>query len=1665
MIALFGGPRAGAQASGAFGQTATVANYTNVAAARMNAMHNLVVTDQTSSTQFPFYAETLTGSAYVGTKTTSLTVNNFNGASIDDASDLSYCYYNSGDIRINTRIFNGGTSYTPTYNIYVTGATSSVCAGDGKGTIYLAAGNGSLQTAVPVGSTFTMTTVSGTPAGISNVVLGYDGNLLVSATGGTYVGTISSTGAWTGTLVTTRTFYRSAAYQDSTGIIYLEDATTQAGYQYSLSGGTYTQSSWTKPFGVTAVAYSYNTAGSLMVASATAVNIQYSSALTFPAIALGTADPAEELVLKITAAGTLGSVKVAGSGGATDFTDAGTGTCTTNGSSHTYAIGDLCTVDVLFNPVRGGARTGTVTVQDASGSALATAALTGTGIGSTVDHLSFTTLPTSTTPSASFAAAVTAYSDAAGTTVATFVNGTAATVTSSDTAAMLPSNVTFANGVATFNVTLNTQGSETITVTDPVDSKTVTSSNITVGPSVNHLTLTSLPTSATAGTAISGTVTAYSNSGTTVATTYTGPVKITSSDTNAGLPSNLTLSNGTASFSVTLKTMPSQTITAADTSGTPTVTSGSITVNASAAATINAATGSGQSAIIGNAFTNPLVVQTVDAYSNPVGGVTVSFATPGSGASATFSLTSCTTSATATPAGSCSVTATANATVGSNYSVMASAAGLTSGTFTLSNSAKTAQTITFAQPGAQTFGATPTLTASSTSGLIVAFSSTTTSVCMVTSGGALTFLTAGTCGINADQAGNSTYAAATTVSRSFTVNALAPGAPIIGTATAANQQATVSFMAPANTGGAAITAYTVTSSPGGKTGTGSTSPITVTGLTNGASYTFTVTAANSAGTGTASASSNSVVPSGAQTITFNNPGTQTFGTTPTLTATASSGLAVSFSSTTTGVCTVTGGGTLTFVATGTCSIHADQAGNSTYNAAATVTQGFTVQAASQTITFAQPASPVTFGASPITLTATGGVSGNAVTFSVISGPGTVSGSTLTVTGAGTIVVAADQAGNSNYSAATEVQRSVMVNAAAQTITFTQPATPVTYGVSPITLAATGGGSGNAVTFSVISGPGTVTASTLTVTGAGTIIVAADEAGNTNYSAATQVQRTIIVNPASQTIAFTQPSTPIPYGSSTTVALSATGGTSGNAVTFTVASGPGTISGSTLTITGAGTIVISANQAASTNYAAATQVQRSLVVGTAASTLTGPATQPVFVVFGQSGTVPVTIAAQYSGAGIAAPGSGTAGNAISYSIVNSSSTSVASGSLTITSGAVSVPVASTLAPGLYTVNASYAGDSNYSAAAPITINLQVGQIQPVATITAPLSALTYGSTLGIAATATYRGSAVAGSFTYTATPTGGTASAVTAATILPAGSYLLTANFTPTDAITYKTATTTAPLTVNKATPGVSLTSSVNPLLMQNATTLTATVSSAVSTPGGSVTFYDNTASAAIGASIPLTNGVATANVSTLTVGTHSITAIYSGDTNFVTFTSAAVSEQVDDFSLAISTSAGSSTSQTVVPGGTATYNFTLSPTGATTFPAAVNLTVTGLPTGATYTITASTLAAGSGSTPVTLTITAPKQTAMLHTSEKLAPFALALLLLPFGGHIRRSAGKLPGLAALLLLLAGGVASMAALTGCGSSTGFFASPQQTYNVTITGTSGALTHSTTVTLTVE
>jgi kumamolisin len=182
----------------------------------------------------------------------------------------------------------------------------------------------------------------------------------------------------------------------------------------------------------------------------------------------------------------------------------------------------------------------------------------------------------------------------------------------------------------------------------------------------------------------------------------------------------------------------------------------------------------------------------------------------------------------------------------------------------------------------------------------------------------------------------------------------------------------------------------------------------------------------------------------------------------------------------------------------------------------------TVNQAAQTITFTPPVSPVVYGVSPIKLVATS-TSGLAVSYSVQSGPGKVSGTTLTITGAGTVVVTANQAGNSSFTAAPTVTQSIVVNQATPSITLKSSANPVAAG-KPITFTATLAGVGSAkptgtVTFldgSTAIGAGTLNSSgvaTFATSGlaAGSHSITASYSGDNNYEAETSSAVDEIVN--------------------------------------------------------------------------------------------------------------------------------------------------------------------------------------------------------------------------------------------------------------------------------------------------------------------------------------------------------------------------------------------------------------------------------------------------------------------------------------------------------------------------------------------------------------------------
>lgn len=427
------------------------------------------------------------------------------------------------------------------------------------------------------------------------------------------------------------------------------------------------------------------------------------------------------------------------------------------------------------------------------------------------------------------------------------------------------------------------------------------------------------------------------------------------------------------------------------------------------------------------------------------------------------------------------------------------------------------QTITFVNPGAQNFGTSPTLSATADSGLTPVFTSSTPAVCTITGVGALTFVTAGTCTINADQTGNASYLPATQVTRSFTVNAVVPGAPTAATAIAGNTQASVSFTAPVFTGGVAITSYTVTANPGGATATGAASPISVTGLTNGTAYTFTVTATNPIGTGVASTASAPVTPMGTQTITFGNPGTQTLGTSPSLTASASSGLTPVFSSTTSGVCTVTGGGTLTLIAVGTCTIEANQAGNASYQAAAPISHSFAVNPA---VPGAPTAATAVAGdaSASVSFTAPASNGGSAITgYTVTASPGgitaTGTASPISVTGLtnGTAYSFRVSASNSAGAGVLSIASNTVTPIGEQTISFTDPGSQ-TVGVALTVTATASSGLAPVFTSSTLSICTVTPGGVVTLLMEGTCTLSADQAGNAAFDVAPTVSHSFTVLP-------------------------------------------------------------------------------------------------------------------------------------------------------------------------------------------------------------------------------------------------------------------------------------------------------------------------------------------------------------------------------------------------------------------------------------------------------------------------------------------------------------------------------------------------------------------------
>ena len=189
-------------------------------------------------------------------------------------------------------------------------------------------------------------------------------------------------------------------------------------------------------------------------------------------------------------------------------------------------------------------------------------------------------------------------------------------------------------------------------------------------------------------------------------------------------------------------------------------------------------------------------------------------------------------------------------------------------------------------------------------------------------------------------------------------------------------------------------------------------------------------------------------PKSDQIITFNSPGTKIFGSgTVALVATSNSALAVAFTSATTNTCTISGS-TLTLVASGDCIVNANQAGDESYNAASQVQQTFAISKADQAITFSTITDKA-LSAGTLSISASGGASGNAVTFtSATASKCTVAATTVTFVAVGTCTITANQLGTANYNAASQVQQSfIILKSTSRTITFPTTSFSLNYGTT------------------------------------------------------------------------------------------------------------------------------------------------------------------------------------------------------------------------------------------------------------------------------------------------------------------------------------------------------------------------------------------------------------------------------------------------------------------------------------------------------------------------------------------------------------------------------------------------------------------------------------------
>jgi hypothetical protein len=525
---------------------------------------------------------------------------------------------------------------------------------------------------------------------------------------------------------------------------------------------------------------------------------------------------------------------------------------------------------------------------------------------------------------------------------------------------------------------------------------------------------------------------------------------------------------------------------------------------------------------------------------------------------------------------------------------------------------------------------TPTATASSSLTVVISIAAGSSSVCSISSG-VVTFNTVGSCVIQYNQSGNSSYSAATQVTETLTIG-----------------KATPTFSAwsgvPKNYGDSAftVTQPSVTGSVPGSFSysSGTTSVISVSGTTltvagaGSSVITATFTPTDTTNYNTAMTTMTVTVGKGSPTFSAWSNVSKNFGdsaftvTQPSVTGSVPGSF--SYSSGTTSVISVSGT-TLTVAGAGSSVITATFTPTDTtnYNTAMT-TMTVTVGKGSPTFSAWSNVSK-NFGDSAFTVTqpsVTGSVPGSfsysSATTSVIS----VSGTTLTVAGAGTSVITATftPTDTTNYNTA---MTTMTVTVGKAVLSITASSHTVAYGAAIPTITPTYSGFVNGDTSAVVTAP--TCSTTYTPTTAVGSVVASSCSGATasNYSFTytpgvitieKAVQATLVGTAGQSMWAWVE----LPFSSITT-----SGGNGTGAVKFTVASGPCAVSGTTLTATMGGTCSLIAIKEADTNYLEKSSVAFSFTVAKGTPTISQ--SLPASATTATYGTaVVITATVQYAG---------------------------------------------------------------------------------------------------------------------------------------------------------------------------------------------------------------------------------------------------------------------------------------------------------------------------------------------------------------------------------------------------------------------------------------------------